>query len=156
MTIRPYIFLALIACTGVLRAAEADETPFKPRAYTPRKKLNDSSYKAATYVPPDTAHPVGKTLEEPRSSRNWFFFKPRKQAAEPKHTTDAQLRDAQTYTQQKHISVPTIKADPRDVQEKKPFNEPSKKLDNATFTPTEKPQSKNPLLKPRQGIKEPE
>ena len=156
MMIRPSIFAAFIACTGVLRAADADETPFKPRAYSPRKTLNDSSYRAASYVPSDTSHPVGKALEEPKTSSRWNFFKSRKTAAEPKQAKDAQLRDAQAYTQQKHISVPTIKADPRDVPDKKPFNESVKKLGDATFTPTEKPQAKNPLLKPRQGIKEPE
>lgn len=156
MTIRSSIIAALIACTGLLHAADPDETHFKPKAYSPRKTLNDASYRASTYVPLDTSHPVGKALEDPSRFSRWNFFKSRKTAAEFKQAPDARLTDADAYTQQKHISVPTIKADPRDVPDKKPFKESVKKVGDATFTPEEKPQGKNPLLKPRQGIKEPE
>lgn len=157
MTKRPYIlFMALVAFAGVLHAAGEDEVRFRPKAYAPRKSLNDSAYTAAAYTPSEKLRQENKRFDEPRAVRRWNLFKRNTTVTEAKQVHDAELTDAPAYTQQKHISVPTIKADPRDVPEKKPFEAPDKKITNAGYTPAEKPQAKNPLLKPRQGIKEPE
>lgn len=157
MTKRPYIlFMALAACTGVLHAADEDEVRFRPKAYAPRKSLNDSAYTAAAYAPSEKLRRENTRFDEPRAVHRWNLFKRNTTVTAAKQVHDAELTDAPAYTQQKHISVPTVKADPRDVPEKKPFEAPDKQITNAGYTPAEKPQAKNPLLKPRQGIKEPE
>ena len=154
---RPYMLLtALVACVSLLHAEDADEVRFRPKAYAPHKSLNDRAYAAAAYAPSEKLRPENKRFEAPRAVSRWNLFKRNAATAEARQAHDAALTDAPAYTRQKHISVPTIKADPRDVPENRPFEAPDKKIADTGYTPAEKPQAKNPLLKPRQGIKEPE
>ena len=147
------IFLALVA--GGLLAADSDETRFKSRNYAPGKSLNDTAYRAAPYAPTPATKSVGApaAAEKPSGSR-WRFFSRKPPAETPKPAANEPLAHATPYAQQKNISVPTIKADPRAIQEKKPFIASADNTPDAPFKPAEKSEWKNPLLKPRQGIKE--
>jgi len=152
MTLRSYLFATSLAGACALHAAD-DETHFKAHEYTPRKTLDAPSYKAIAYTPAGTSGSTGKTFEEPRATGRWRLLGGGKEVADAQEVHGKVYTDAQSYQQTKNISVPTIKADPKDIPEKKPFVESGKKLADAAYTPAEKPQGKNPLLKPRQGIK---
>lgn len=157
MMFRPSISALHFVCLcASLHAADPDEVRFKPKSYTPRKALKDSSYQAASYAPSGTARSVGQPLEQPRSAQRWNPFRRAATVTETKQVHEASLSGTSPYTPQKHISVPTISADSRDIPEKKPFEETGKQLADKAFSPAKKPQEKNPLLRPRQGIKEPE
>ena len=52
------------------------------------------------------------------------------------------------------ITVPSVSPDPKTVEEKKPFVSGVKQREDKTYTAKEKKEGKNPLLTPRQGIKE--
>lgn len=154
---RPYILLmALAACASLLQAEDAEEVRFKPKTYAPHKSLADRAYTAAAYAPSEKLRRETKRFEEPRAASRWNLFKRNTTAPEARQVHDAELAGAPAYTRQKHISVSTLKADPRDAPEEKPFKAADNKLTDSGYTPAEKPQAKNPLLKPRQGIKEPE
>ena len=146
------IFLAF--CAGGLLAADDDETKFKAKTYAPGKPLSDTAYRAAPYTPSPATKSVGAPAapENPSGSR-WSFFT-RKPAEASKPAPGEQSAHATPYVQQKHTAVPTIKADARAVQEKNPYVSTDTAPDYP-FKPAEKSEWKNPLLKPRQGIKEP-
>jgi hypothetical protein len=156
MSIRISIAACLAAAAGALIAADPDEVAYKPKTYAPRKRLDDAAYRPHAFAPSTPSRSVGAPAEAPRSASRWNIFRREKtvEPSEPLH--DPSLDSAEKYVQQKHISVPTIKADVRDLPEKKPFDATGKRVADAGFTPAEKPQSKNPLLTPRQGIKLPD
>ena len=156
MTRSIQISVALCAvCAGCVFAADSDETTYSSRAYAPRKSAgNAKTYQAPAYTPARATRTIGKpiTTSSPRSW--WNPFRRAKTFAEAPRA-EAPLRvEATPYQQQKHISVSTLKADPRAIQERKPFISSEKNAPNAGFTPAEKSEWKNPLLKPRQGIKD--
>jgi len=126
------MFLAL--CAGGLLAAD-DEVRFKARTYAPGKPSNDTAYRAAPYAPSPATKSVGApaAAEKPSGSR-WSFFR-RKPADAPKPASCEPLANVTPYAQQKHISVPTLKADPHVVQEKKPFTSVAGEV---PLTPAEK------------------
>jgi hypothetical protein len=144
------VFLLVVSPRGL--RADDDEVRFKAKTYAPGKSLNDAAYRAPAYAPRAGGAPAADTpLQTTSPGGRWTFFK-RRQAEEPKRATDGRPAEATPYAQQKHISVPTVKANPLAIQEKKPFIASE---NGEAFTPAEKSGWKNPLLKPRQGIKEP-
>ena len=154
--LRLSIALALAACSSVLHAASDGETPFKTKAYVPHKSVTDASYKASAYAPSRAPRPLGKPFEKTGTASRWNIFRSGKTADEPKTAHDPVMADGPVYTQQKHISVPTIKADANDIPEKKPFEESGKKLADLKYKPADTAPAKNPLLKPRQSIEAPQ
>ncbi|HRU71456.1 MAG TPA: hypothetical protein P5111_10290 [Kiritimatiellia bacterium] len=139
---------------GVL-ALDSDETPYSSRTYVPRKPTAGAKmYQAPSYTPSRARRTLGKPLETSSSRRWWNPFSRANRLEDAPRAEAPLLADATPYQQQKHISVPTIKADPRAIQERKPFISSNKDTPNAAFTPAEKSEWKNPLLKPRQGIKD--
>ena len=152
LTFRP-LFIALFAIAALGLRADDDETKFKAKTYTPGKSASGTAYRPATYTPSSRARPVSDAQLQPTpaSRSRWSFFKRSKTADEAKPVAAEKLADASTYQQQKHISVPTVKPNPLAIQEKKPYIKSDK---DTPFTPAEKSGWKNPLLKPRQGIKE--
>lgn len=156
MTRRIQLSIALCAvCAGCLIAADSDETTYSSRAYAPRKSAcNAKTYQAPAYTPARAPRTTGKPITTSASRSWWNPFRRTKTFAETPRA-EAPLRvEATPYQQQKHISVSTLKADPRAIQERKPFISSEKNAPNAGFTPAEKSEWKNPLLKPRQGIKD--
>lgn len=155
MTRRIQTTVALCAvCAGCVFAADSDETTYSSRAYAPRKSGNAKTYQASTYKSARASHTVGKPLTTSPSKRRWNPFR-RNKTLEDAPRTEAPKRIEETpYQQQKHIAVSTLKPDPNAVQERKPFVASEKDVPNAGFTPAEKSGWKNPMLKPRQGIKD--
>jgi hypothetical protein len=141
---------ALIACCA--RAAD-EEARYKPKAYS-GKALSDRSYQAAAYQPSAPTRSIG-TPAKNSSGGFWSRFKSKGSVEEPRLAGAAAV-NAPAYVQEKHISVPTTPPDPSAVPEKKPFDDSGKRVTDATYKAPDKPTEKNPLLKPRQGIKEPE
>ena len=152
---RTLTLLLLLSCFGAARAGDNDEVRFKPKAYTPSKPLQDRSYQAAVYTPSATPASVGSKIA-PKENGHWVLFSSKTPALADKKVAAAPEAKGEAYKQEKQISVSTIKADPRDVPERKPFDQNGKKLTDAEYKAPVKPSEKNALLKPRQGIKETE
>ncbi len=153
--IRPLILSTVCLCALASRGSD-DETHFKPKAYAPGQVLRDRAYTESVYAPSVPNSSIGKRIEAPRTASRWRFFKREKTADDAKKLTDVSMEHETAYKQEKQISVPTLKADQRDVTDKKPFVESDIKLPDDTFKPKEASREKNPLLAPRQGIKAPE
>ena len=151
--LRPHVIimtLAVIACG--IRAAD-DEARFKSKSYAPGKSQSDSkTYRASSYTPSRSSSASAPALQSAPYKSSWSLFK-RKPADEIKQASAEKLPEATAYQQQKQTSVPTPKADPSRIQDKKPYIKRDSDPFEA-FTPAEKSGWKNPLLKPRQGIKE--
>ena len=156
MTRSIQISVALCAvCAGCVFAADSDETTYSSRAYAPRKSAgNAKTYQAPVYTPARATRTIGKPITASASRSWWNPFRRAKTFAEAPRAAAPQRVEATPYQQHKHIAVSTLKADPRAIQERKPFISSEKNAPNAGFTPAEKSEWKNPLLKPRQGIKD--
>jgi hypothetical protein len=155
--IRTATLLLLLACAA--QAADEDAR-FKPKAYVPSKPAQNRAYQAAEYAPGKAlsaaAPATGKSAEPARHSI-WSFFKAKPFENTPK-LADAPAADAAPYAQSQQITVPTMTPDRKaiNMDEHKPYIEGENKLQAAGYKPPEKPREKNPLLAPRQGIKEPQ
>ena len=156
MNLRISIAACLAAAAAALSAADPDEVSYKSKTYAPRKTLGDAAYRPHVYAPSEPTRTIGAPAEAPRAASRWTLFRREKKVEPAEQLHDPSLDHAEKYVQQKHISVPTIKADVRDIPEKKPFDATGKKVADADFKPADKPESKNPLLTPRQGIKLPD
>lgn len=152
---RPLI-LSTVCLYALASWGNDDETHFKPKAYAPGQTLRDRTFSESVYVPSVSNRSIGKRVEAPGAASRWRFFKREKTLDEAKKLADVSVEHGTDYKQEKQISVPTIKADQRDVTDKKPFVESDIKLPDDTFKPKEVSREKNPLLAPRQGIKAPE
>ena len=139
MTRSIQISVALCAvCAGCVFAADSDETTYSSRAYAPRKSAgNAKTYQAPVYTPARATRTIGKPITASASRSWWNPFRRAKTFAEAPRAAAPQRVEATPYQQHKHIAVSTLKNAP-----------------NAGFTPAEKSEWKNPLLKPRQGIKD--
>ena len=148
--------LLLGACFSSSSMAANDEARLKSREFKPGKTLQNSGYKAKEYQSARKQSAPGTTYKkkEEKNSR-WTLFKKREmESAKP--SPAAKLAANKPYKQEKHTRVPTTKADARLVEEKKPYIKQKGELEESPFTPAQKSEWKNPLLKPRQGIKEPD
>lgn len=155
--LRSLILAAVCACSLVAWGGD-DEVSFKPKTYTPRKTLHDRSYRESAYTPSGKSRPVAdkrvETARTPPPSR-WRLFG-RDKTLDAKKLEDVPVDQETAYKQEKQISVSTIKADPRDIPDRKPFEDSGKKLADAEYQKKESARAKNPLLEPRQGVKLPE
>ncbi|MEI7899066.1 MAG: hypothetical protein WCK89_02360 [bacterium] len=153
--IRPLI-VASICAYSLASWGSDDEVRFKPKTYAPRQTLRDSTYNESAYAPDDTPRSLGRRVDSPSTPSRWRLFNREKKLSAPAKLADAPVEHEAPYKQEKQISVPTLKADPRDVPDKKPFQESDSKLTDADFEAKKASREKNPLLAPRQGIKAPE
>jgi hypothetical protein len=153
--IRPLILATVCSC-ALAAAGSDDEVRFKPKTYAPRQTLRDSTYRESVYTPSDAPQRTGGRVEAPSTPSRWRLFSRDKKLDSPKKLADAPVEHEEDYQQRQRISVSTLKADPRDIPDKKPFEERGSKLSDANFKAKEKSNEKNPLLAPRQGIKAPE
>jgi len=151
----------LLCCTHALGA---DSVQYKPRAYTPSKTLKSDTYEPKTYAPKQQALPKqfegkkaesklaeSKTLNEPKSLSDKTA-----DATTPftgKAVDKAPLSESKAYVPGESDFPSTISFDKSLAsQEKKTFLVSS---NNSPFIVTERPEERNPLLEPRQGIKAP-
>ncbi len=147
--------LSLSIGAGLL-CADDGEVRFKTKAYTPRGTASDQVYRAPAYTPSDAQRSAGATLDTPRAGNAWHLFRPRDSGKAAQRLHDAPALDNEAYSQQKSIRVPSIRTAPGSIAERQPFEAADKKLSDAGYQAREPSRDKNPLLKPRQGIKEPE
>ncbi len=155
--IRPLIFAAACACSLASWGSD-DDVRFKPKTYAPRQTLRDSRYRESVYTPSSASQSTEKHVGNASTPGRWSLFNKEKTLDSPKKLANAPAEHEAAYKQEKLISVPTLKADPRDIPEKKPFDENGQKLTDADYKDKTKdgPRKKDPMLTPRQGIKAPE
>ena len=154
------IFMVLLAFgVGLNALADDDEVKFHARKYHSRKSGGFKSYTPSKKQHVKTFHAKsyeGKNLPAYRSKSNHekpFEVHQTEELPDlPVYVGETQ--DEKEFKQQKHIVVRSIPADPRKIKEKKPFISGVGKQKDKEFVAKEKSKAKNPLLKPRQGIKE--
>ncbi|MDD4623316.1 MAG: hypothetical protein PHG71_08790 [Kiritimatiellae bacterium] len=142
--------LCFIALTG-----KADgEVKLKQKAYEPRKKLEASQLRTRTYKPEDSRDLKTKPIKTRREGW-WNVFRSKKPESVSDPLRGAASVESTPLRQNKRISAATMKAVPQSVTEKKP-HETGVSKSAKPYTPDNKPRPKNPLLRPRQNIKEPQ
>ena len=140
----------LLAAIGTARADR--DVKFKAKVYEPRNSYNAKSYEAKPYSPNGGA--VRAAPYSPGRAGSW---KAREAGqAEPARPFQGSKGDApaQLFTPRDPPSVKTFKTDPADIQERKPYEKKAPDLQANPFTPKAKDDGYNPMLTPRQGIKE--
>ena len=106
--------------------AEDDEARLKPKAYVPGKAAQSRTYQASAYAPAGKVAPATAAAGGKR--------------AEPSRGGFWSFFTAKPFENAKLAGAPAAEA----------------KLTAPGYKPPEKPREKNPLLAPRQGIKEPQ
>ena len=136
-----------------------DEIQYKPRDYTPSKTFQSNTYEPKAYAPkPQTpskqleSKPAdSKTLTDPKSLSDKTI-----DAVTPftgKSVDKPSVVDAKAYIPGESAFPSTISVDKSLAsQEKKPFLISS---NSSPFIVTERPDERNPMLEPKQGIKAP-
>ena len=146
-------------CLSVSAASGADdEVRFKPQAYKPGKELSAKPYAEKPYTASEkaAARPVGEAMPAAQVKRAEV-----KPLAVKELSQDAKPFGAPTPAQadpfkpdEKQTYVPTISPPNMAAMKKKPYMASTNKLGHTVFTLKEEPKEKNPMLQPRQGIKE--
>lgn len=145
--------LAVVCLLAVTAHAANDDARFKPKEYKESKRTANSAFKGKGYTPSKQKQASDSTYKRSKRAEGWSLFKSKRAERGEKLQTEA-LADIKPYKQEKHTVVPTTKADPRAIEEKKPFVKSEQELPAEVFKPAEKSEWKNPLLKPRQSVKE--
>lgn len=155
--LRLVTLLLLLTCAA---RAEDDEVRYRPKTTAPGKTAQSRSYQATSYTPAKSA-PAAEAAAgkrpEPARPGFWHFFQA-KPAAQPARLADASPAASAPFVQRPPVTVPTITPDRKaiNMDDRKPYVEGEGKLAAAGYKPPDKPREKNPLLAPRQGIKEPQ
>jgi hypothetical protein len=155
--LRVSIALCLLTCCTV--AMGKDSVQYKPRDYTPSKTLRSNTYEPKAYAPkPQTLskqfegkQPESKTLADrnPLSDKTMDATTP----FTGKTVDKPSAVEGKAYKPGESAFPSTISVDKSLAsQEKKPFLISS---NSSPFIVTERPEEKNPLLEPKQGIKAP-
>lgn len=133
--------------------ARADrDVKFKAKTYEPRKTYEAKPYEAKRYSPHGGA--VRAAPYTPGRAGAWKAQGERQAAPARPFNGDAEAVPARTFTPGPAPSVKTFKSDPADVQERKPYVPKAPDPEHKAFIPPVKKDEYNPLLTPRQGIKE--
>ena len=153
--------LMTVLLAAVAFASDKDEVEFKALKYKPAKTMDAKEYKPAKTMDVKTyKEKVFAPKDSPAiSAPKIYGVKPYSQQPDqhldlPVYAKEGKTADDKAYKPGTPQKVLTIPADPRLVPEKKPFDDKGKKVEAKEFKPEEKPKTENPLLKPRQGIKE--
>ena len=144
------LFLLFFAAVLSVRADRG--VKFKAKTYEPRKTFKGKTYEAKPYSP--NVGTVRSETYTPAHTGSWKTQDERRTAPARPFDGGAGKAPAQTFTPRDTPSVKTFKTDPADVQERKPFVKNAPDLEHKSFTPPEKKDEYNPMLTPRQGIKE--
>lgn len=157
--IRP-VSIAVCILAYCTIATGKDSVQYKPRDYTPSKTLRSNTYEPKTYAPkPQTPTKQfegkaaeSKTLVDPKSLSDKSI-----DATAPftgKSVDKPSAAEGKAYKPGESAFPSTISADKSLAsQEKKSF---LVSTNNSPFIVTERPEERNPLLEPKQGIKAPE
>ena len=151
--------VALVSCLAVSALASDDEVKFRARRFRSRRSAEFKSYEPskAQRIKTFQAKPyAGKMLGASRTK----YYQERVYESRTRNGVPdlpvyvGKMQDEKLFKQQKEIVVRSIPADPRKMKERKPFVSGVGKQKEKTFVAKEKSKARNPLLKPRQGIKE--
>jgi hypothetical protein len=144
---------AFAACGGEVEFKALEYKPGKTleaKEYKPGKTLGVKTYKEKVFTPKDApAAPAPKVHGEKP-----YAQQPDQHLDLPVYAKEGKAAEDKAYKPGTPQKVLTIPPDPRLVPEKKPFDDKGKKVEAKEYKPEEKPAAENPLLKPRQGIKE--
>lgn len=151
--------ISLCILTYCTVATGKDEVPYKPRDYTPSKTLHSNTYEPKEYAPkPQT--PSKQLRSKPADS---------KPLTDPKSLADKSIDAAASLTGKTvdkpsafdgKAYIPGESAFPSTISVDKSFASQEKKSflvssNSSPFIVTERPEERNPLLEPKQGIKAP-
>ena len=149
---KSFPILLAAAFLAVSPAIADRNVKFKAKTYEPRKTFEAKPYEAKPYSPRTGA--VRAAPYTPARTGTWKVQDDRRTAPARPFNGDAGTAPAQTFTPRDAPSVKTFKTDPADVQEHKPYEKKAPEAGHKTFTPPKKDDGYNPMLTPRQGIKE--
>ena len=144
------IVLTLSALTTIA-AYGSDETKFIPKNYA-GSKFKDNNYKPKSYSSAQKCR--DSDYRTSSKKRNFWSIFRRNKTQEHKVQRDENLVDNKGYTQQKQTPLP-INRPAEKVLDNGSFKNNAGETDNKEFVPAEKPRGRNPILRPRQGIKAP-
>ena len=151
------IFSLLLLCVNNLHSAEDDEVRFKTKTYSPRNAgASSRAYVAKNYQPKAASGGIGVAVEKSNDVHSWKAVAGRPFKSDKDQPLSEEKLESEPYKVQQQIKVPTITADKRMLQEHETFETAGKDLATHSYAPAEKPREKNPLLTPRQSIKETE
>ncbi|MCL1919656.1 MAG: hypothetical protein FWG50_01035 [Kiritimatiellaeota bacterium] len=155
---RELLIAPLCLWAASARCADTDEARFKAQAYKPRQELSARTYSEKPYSVSEKA--ASRTMGNPLSPSQVRQpdMKPlvTKEPLNGKSLEAPPPMQAEPFTKSdKQVYASTASPDKRAANaERKPFVASTNKVANAAFVPAEKPKERNPLLQPRQGIKE--
>lgn len=134
--------------THTLWAREPVE--YRSRNYQSSKSLNQKTFTAKNY------QRNKEVTHKPYQSTPGFFRRlfQSKGATPTTYLQDVPPAQHEGYVQHKHTRVPSPAVNANQVQEKRPLITTKGDYAGNPFEANAKPERENPLLKPRQGIKE--
>ena len=168
MSGKTHIVLALLtagvtfSAVSAHGATEADEVRFRAKRFAPAKPLEAKPYQPARQAEvkrfeakPFEARPFSGGAGRPPQPLTVRPFTPKQSEIPdlPVYVGKPQA-DKPFAASPNRITVPSVPPDPKTVEEKKPFVSGVKQREDKVYTAKEKKEGKNPLLTPRQGIKE--
>lgn len=151
------VFLLVVMAPFDLRADQ--NVQYTTRAYTPSKTSTAKTYDAKTYQSSksesaqrsyETAKPYATDYQQRQKNVDNHSFESQKDpvvSKSAKHELYAPQEDQQT-------KVKTISSNPAIVTDEKPFESQTGALESKVYKASEKKSGSNPLLRPKQGIKE--
>ncbi len=145
---------AFCVVTLAFTGSAAEETQLKPQAYETRQASPSSSLRSSSFHSAPSQTLRSKQAEK-QIGRWWQFFRSRKPDPAAAPFSGAAPAASVPLRQDQQISAATLKAAPPSVTEKKPYETGVSKTVKP-YTPDNRPRPKNPLLRPRQNIKEPQ
>ena len=155
--------VGILLIVGTLRAAtEGDEVRFRPKRSAPAKAFTPKVYEPPR--PAEVKRYEAKPFEA-RPNPNGTARSPQPVTGRPFAAKRSEVPQLPVYVGKpqaekpfepgpEEIRVRSIPADPNTVEEKKPFISGVKQREDKRFEAKAKKEGKNPLLTPRQGIKE--
>ena len=159
---RLFMFIApLCALAFSAHCADNDEVKFKPQVYKSRTDTAPArtfAEKPYTVSEKTAARSTGTVFTPPAQPRQRQPEMKPLVTKEPLNSKSleppAPMEDNPYVRGDKQTYASTISPNKTATAERKPFAASTNKVNDATFVPAEKPKEKNPMLQPRQGIKE--
>ena len=154
MSCHGYLKIWITLCFLWLCSAVGEEdVKFRTRTYKASSTLDSSAYQSPSYV----SQRVRTTEKAPQNTRSQGFWQRfiSRRSKESDVPLEAEPSVKTTPLKQgPPIRVPTIQTPAGLIPEKQPFVAADKKCEDKIFQDKKTSEEKNPLLTPRQGIKE--
>ena len=156
---RLFIFIApLCALALSAHCADNDEVKFKPQNYKPKEAAPSRAFSEKPYTISEkvASRSIGNPLAPAQIRQPEMKPLVTKDALNIKTFEPLAPMQADLYKQgDKQTYASTISPNKTAVNaERKPYVTSTNKIPDTAFVPAEKPTEKNPMLQPRQGIKE--